>query len=166
MIFCSPIIHATGNLPSNPSSNRLPFASTWVHPLFYSGIHVAHLFSFLCCVEFYFCFVCFRPVTCMPDVARPTVCGLCILDCPFGFSLSLRFIQFQQTNSLQTLQHKILLSLMSVYLINKLTRKRKWILEQRSFHWWTNKCLKISLILLDLEISLLNTKNGINQKNQ
>jgi len=28
---------------------------------------------------------------------------------------------------------------MSVYLINELTRKRKWILEQRSFHWWTNK---------------------------
>jgi hypothetical protein len=30
-----------------------------------------------------FCFVCFRPVSCVPNVA--SFCGLSILYCPFGF---------------------------------------------------------------------------------
>ena len=36
------------------NGNCLPFASTWVHPMFFGGVRVAHLFSFLCCVT---CFV-------------------------------------------------------------------------------------------------------------
>ena len=49
---------------------------TWV----FGGVHVAHLFSFLCCV---FCFICLRPVSRVPNVA--SVSGLSILDSPFGF---------------------------------------------------------------------------------
>ena len=44
------------------------------------GVRVAHDFSFLCCV---FCFVCLRPVYCMPNVA--SVPGLSLLDYPFSF---------------------------------------------------------------------------------
>ena len=32
------------------SRNCLPFASPWVHPRFFSGVRVAHLLSFLCCI--------------------------------------------------------------------------------------------------------------------
>ena len=46
-----------------------------------SGVHVADLFSFLCCV---FCFVCLHPVSCVPNVA--SFSGLSILDCLIGFS--------------------------------------------------------------------------------
>jgi hypothetical protein len=44
-------------------------------------VHVAHLFSFLCCVVL-LCFVCL--VFSVPNVAN--VSGLSILDCTFGFS--------------------------------------------------------------------------------
>ena len=43
-------------------------------------VRVAHLFSFLCYV---FCFVCLRPVFCVPNVA--SVSGLSFLDSCFGF---------------------------------------------------------------------------------
>jgi hypothetical protein len=42
----------------------------------YGKVHVAHL-RFLCYVVL-ICFVCLRPVSCVPN-------GLSILDCPFGF---------------------------------------------------------------------------------
>ena len=87
----------------------LPFVSTWVHPRFFGRVCVVHLFSFLCYI---FCFVCLRPVSCVPNVASvsglplqfsltficfvclccvscvpsvASVSGLSILDCPFGF---------------------------------------------------------------------------------
>jgi hypothetical protein len=46
----------------------------------FGGVRVAHLFSFLCRV---FCFVCLRPVSCVPNVANMS--GFSILDCSFGF---------------------------------------------------------------------------------
>ena len=46
-------------------------------PAVFGEVRVAHLFSFLCCV---FCFVCLRPVSCVPKVS-----GFSILDRPFGF---------------------------------------------------------------------------------
>ena len=49
-------------------------------PKVFGGVCVAHRFNFLCCV---ICFVCLRPVSCMPNVA--SVSGLSILDCPFSF---------------------------------------------------------------------------------
>ena len=49
----------------------------------YGGVYVYHRFSFLCYVVVLFCFVCLRPVSCVPNVAK--VSGLSILDCPFGF---------------------------------------------------------------------------------
>ena len=33
----------------------LPYASIWVHPRFFGGSLVAHIFNFLCCVVFLFC---------------------------------------------------------------------------------------------------------------
>jgi hypothetical protein len=58
----------------------------------HGGFRVAHLFSFLCCVVFLWCFlfVCLRPVACVPNVA--SVSGLSILDypsldCPFLITL-------------------------------------------------------------------------------
>ena len=62
--------------------DRITLRGTWV-VLVFGGVHVAHVFSFLCCV---FCFVCLRPVPCVRKV--PSVCGLSILDCPFGFLLT------------------------------------------------------------------------------
>ena len=50
-----------------------------MYPRLVGGIHVAHLFSFLCCV---FMFVCLRPVSCVPNLASISI--LSILDCPFG----------------------------------------------------------------------------------
>ena len=44
-IFCSFI----GGVKAFRSRNCLPFASTWVHPLVFSCVCVAHLFSFVCC---------------------------------------------------------------------------------------------------------------------
>jgi hypothetical protein len=44
------------------------------YPVF-GGVCVSNLFSFLCCV---ICFVCLRPVSCVPNVA--SVSGFCILD--------------------------------------------------------------------------------------
>jgi len=46
----------------------------------FGGVRVAHHFSFLCCV---FCFVCLRPVSCVPYIV--SFSGLSILDYPFGF---------------------------------------------------------------------------------
>ena len=42
-----------------------------------------------CCVVF-LCIVCLRPVFCVPSVV--SVCGMSILDCPFGFLQSLFYI--------------------------------------------------------------------------
>jgi len=51
------------------------FVSTWLHSWIFGGVRVSQLFNFL---YWAFCFVCLIPnVTC--------VCGLSILDCPFGF---------------------------------------------------------------------------------
>jgi hypothetical protein len=47
----------------------------------FGEVRVAHLLSFLCCV---FYFVCLRPVSCVPNVARFS--GLSILDCSFGLT--------------------------------------------------------------------------------
>ena len=46
----------------------------------FSGVYVANLFSFLCCV---FSFVFLHSMSCVLDVA--SVSGLSILDLPFGF---------------------------------------------------------------------------------
>jgi hypothetical protein len=45
----------------------------------FGGVRVAQLLSFLLC----FCFVCRRPVSCVPNVA--SVSRLSILGCPFAF---------------------------------------------------------------------------------
>ena len=45
-------------------------------------VRFAHYIILVFCVGF-FCFVCLRPVSCVPNVA--SVSGLSILDCPFGF---------------------------------------------------------------------------------
>ena len=58
------------------SRNCLDFASTWVHPLYFGGVHIAHLFTLLSYGSFLF-------VSCVSNVA--IVSGLSILDCPFGF---------------------------------------------------------------------------------
>ena len=47
--------------------------------VFFDGVIVAHIFSFLCCV---FCFVYLRPVSCVPNVV--SISGLSVSDCPFG----------------------------------------------------------------------------------
>ena len=46
----------------------------------FGWLSIAHLFSFLCC---YYCFVCLRPVSCVPNAA--SVSELSILDLPFRF---------------------------------------------------------------------------------
>ena len=58
-----------------------PFAITWVHPQFLAG-SVWLIFSFLC-YDFLFCFVCLRPVSCVPNIVG--VSGLFILECTFDF---------------------------------------------------------------------------------
>jgi hypothetical protein len=63
----------------NKSRNCLSFSSIWVHFRLFDGVRVSHLFSSLCCVEFY-CFVCTRPVPCVPNVLSVSV--LSILDRP------------------------------------------------------------------------------------
>ena len=45
----------------------------------FGGVHLAHLFIFLCCV---FVFVSLRPMSCVTNVA--SVSGLSIVECPFG----------------------------------------------------------------------------------
>jgi hypothetical protein len=57
----------------------LPFASTWIHPRFFGGVRVAHLFSFLFFLVFCLSSSC---VSCLPKLA--SVSGLSILDFPFG----------------------------------------------------------------------------------
>jgi hypothetical protein len=49
-------------------------------PPVFGWVRVAHLFNFLCCVVY---FLCLRPVSCVPNVAR--LSRLFIIDCPFGF---------------------------------------------------------------------------------
>jgi hypothetical protein len=63
------------------------FAVTLVHPRFFVGVRVAHLFSYLCCVLVLFAFaVCLvLHITC--------VSGLFVLDCPFR--ISTRFIYYR-----------------------------------------------------------------------
>ena len=46
----------------------------------FGGFHVVNLFGFLC---FVFVFICLRPVSYEPNVARFS--GLSIFECPFGF---------------------------------------------------------------------------------
>jgi len=57
-----------------------PMQAPWITPVFFGEVRVAYLFNFLCCV---FCFVCLRPVSCMPNVA--SISGLSIPHCPFDF---------------------------------------------------------------------------------
>jgi hypothetical protein len=54
-------------------------------PLIVGVVRVAHLFSCLCCVVF-LCFVCLRPVCCVPKVAY--ISGLSGLDCHIRVSLT------------------------------------------------------------------------------
>jgi len=56
------------------------FVSTWVEPWILVG-SVLLIFLVFCVV--YFCFLCLRPVSCVPNVA--SVSGLSIRDCTFGF---------------------------------------------------------------------------------
>ena len=49
-------------------------------PGFYGGVPVAHMFTFLCCVDFLFCL---RPVSFVSIIA--CVSQFPILDYPFGF---------------------------------------------------------------------------------
>ena len=53
--------------------NCLPFGEHLGSHLVFGGVCIAHLFSFLCCD---FCFVCLRPVSCVPLLPVS-------LDCPF-----------------------------------------------------------------------------------
>jgi hypothetical protein len=60
----------------------IPFATTSVHPRFFGGVSVAHLFSCLCCdfaclLVFILCLVC--------PMLPVSLDGLSILDCPVGF---------------------------------------------------------------------------------
>jgi len=59
-------------------------------PRFFIGcVRVSHLFSFLCCVVlccvFRFCFVCLRPVSCVPNVDSVTSLSILVIDNPFCF---------------------------------------------------------------------------------
>jgi hypothetical protein len=56
--------------------------STQVHPWF---LMVSLLLIFLIFCAVFFCFVCLRPVSCVPNVG--SVCGVPFHDCPFGFLL-------------------------------------------------------------------------------
>jgi hypothetical protein len=75
----------------------LSFVGAWVHPPVLCGVHIAHLFSFLCCVFVLFVFIlclvypmlpvsrdCLHPVSCVPNVA--SFSGLSILNYPSIFS--------------------------------------------------------------------------------
>jgi hypothetical protein len=66
--------------------------------MMFGGVHVTHPFSFLCCV-------CFRPVSCVPNVA--SVSGLFILDYPFGFLQRLFSINHNAISTKITLQHGV-----------------------------------------------------------
>ena len=59
--------------------NCLPFASAWVHPRFFGGVLVRHLFSFRCCL----CFVLFVFTLCL---VYPMF--VVSLGCPFLILLS------------------------------------------------------------------------------
>jgi hypothetical protein len=74
----------------------LTFASTWVHPRFYGGVRVAHLFSFLCCAimclyvpsPVLWCPLRFRIETMFGSSLAPVVCKrahvlftLCVFAC-------------------------------------------------------------------------------------
>ena len=62
----------------------LTFANICVHPGFYDGVRAADHFSFCIVLCFIlFCFVCLRPVSCVPNVA--SVSELSILDGLFRF---------------------------------------------------------------------------------
>ena len=51
--------------------------------VFFVGDPAAHIFSFLCCVLLFICIVCFRPMSCLFNMA--CVSALSILDFPFGY---------------------------------------------------------------------------------
>ena len=66
-----------------PVTNHLKMYTISLHyntPRVLVGVRGAYRFSFLCCV---FCFVCLRPVFCVPNVV--IVSELSILNCHFGF---------------------------------------------------------------------------------
>ena len=56
----------------------LPFSSTWIQPWLLVVSVLLIFFNFLCCVVF-FCFACFRPVSCVPNVV--SFSGLSFLCC-------------------------------------------------------------------------------------
>jgi hypothetical protein len=56
-------------------------ASNWAHPSLFVVVGSMLLVFLIFCVVF--CFPCFRPLFCLPNVA--SVSRLSILDCPFGF---------------------------------------------------------------------------------
>jgi hypothetical protein len=62
--------------------NCLPLASAWDHPGFNDGVHVAHLFSFLC-----YAFLLVFVLCIVPNVAD--VHGQSIINCFFGLFLRL-----------------------------------------------------------------------------
>ena len=62
--------------------NLIPFLTSILPTCSFSGVCVALVFSFLCCVVFFVCFF-FRPVSCAPNIA--SVSGLLIFDCHFRF---------------------------------------------------------------------------------
>ena len=65
--------------------NRLPFASTWVHPRFFCVVHVVHLFYFSGLCFFSLLLFCFSSsCVCVPNVA--SFSRLSILDWPSIFS--------------------------------------------------------------------------------
>jgi hypothetical protein len=55
-------------------------------PAVVGGVHVAHLFSFLCCVVLWFWLVYLRRMSCVPNV--DIFSGLFILDYHLRFSLT------------------------------------------------------------------------------
>jgi hypothetical protein len=59
--------------------NCFPFAGVWVYPRFLHGFVLVNVLVFcvLC-----FCFVCLRPVSCVPNVTSFS------LDCPLFIDLS------------------------------------------------------------------------------
>ena len=88
-LYCG-VKHESHDVCSIRGMSCLSIARTWVHLRFLGGVHVVHLISFLCCVVLCFCvlfvfvfclflcFVCFRPVTCVPNIR--SVSGLSIFD--------------------------------------------------------------------------------------
>ena len=69
------------------NKNCLPFASTWINPLFLGDpmLLIFVVYCFVLCFVL-FCFICLRHLSSVPNVAK--VSRLSILDCTFWFSLT------------------------------------------------------------------------------